>query len=98
MVTVTDAVNEDLDSKQLHQRLQEGIAQLPPKCKAVFLLSREDHLSHKEIAERLHISINTVDQHIQKALRLLRETVNEYKHSIISVIMFCFVFERYFML
>lgn len=90
MTMVTDTVGEELDSKQLNEKIRERIGRLPPKCKDVFLLSREERLSHKEIAERLNISINTVDQHIQKALRVLRETVNEYNHSIISILLMLF--------
>ena len=85
--TTTDTVSDELDSKQLHSRLQERIEQLPPKCKDVFLLSREGQLSHKEIAEHLNISINTVDQHIQKALRMLRETVDDYNHAVVSILL-----------
>ncbi len=58
--------------KELQTRLTERIRELPPQCRAVFLLSREDQLSNKEVAERLNISVNTVEQHMRKALRILR--------------------------
>jgi len=38
-------------------------------------MTREEQLSQKEITEQLNISVNTVDQHVQKALRILRASV-----------------------
>lgn len=64
-----------LENKELNIQIKEKIKELPPQCKAVFLLSREEKLTYNEIAERLKISPNTVDQHIQKALRTLRTAV-----------------------
>ncbi len=72
---VSNDLQDDYEAKELNQLLQEKINELPPQCKKVFLLSREEHLTQKEIAERLNISPNTVDQHIQKALRILRANV-----------------------
>ncbi len=40
--------------------------------KEVFVLSRKDNLSHKEIAEKLNISVFTVKNHIKSALKMLR--------------------------
>jgi RNA polymerase sigma-70 factor (family 1) len=64
-----------LEAKELDALLQAGIQALPNQCRTVFLLSREDRLSNKEVAERLNISVNTVEQHMRKALRLLRSTL-----------------------
>ncbi len=58
--------------KEFKSELDSKIKTLPPKCQEVFLLSRTEQLSYKEIALKLNISVNTVDQHIQKALRILR--------------------------
>ncbi|WP_374119689.1 sigma factor-like helix-turn-helix DNA-binding protein [Flavobacterium sp. LHD-80] len=48
------------------------IETLPEKCQAVYKLSREEQLSHKEIGERLNISTKTVENHITKALHTIR--------------------------
>lgn len=50
---------------------------IPPKSKEVFIMHRYDNFKYKEIAELLEISIKTVENHIVKALRILR---NYYKH------------------
>lgn len=73
--SVTDDLQDDYEAKELNKLIQEKIQMLPAQCRKVFLLSREEQLSYKEIAEQLNISVNTVDQHIQKALRLLRASV-----------------------
>ena len=72
---VTNNLQDDYEAKELNQQLQEKINELPPQCRKVFLMSREEQLSQREIAEKLNISINTVDQHMQKALRILRVSV-----------------------
>ncbi|HVT86389.1 MAG TPA: RNA polymerase sigma-70 factor [Chitinophagaceae bacterium] len=71
---VTNNLHDEYEAKELELQLHEIIQELPPQCRKVFLMSREEQLSHKEIAERLNISPNTVDQHIQKALRILRSS------------------------
>lgn len=65
-------VESYLSHKELTLQLSDAIQQLPEKCRQVFLLSRAEELSNKEIAERSGISVNTVEQHMRKALRMLR--------------------------
>lgn len=72
---IDNNLNEEFESKDLEKQIQEKILILPPQCRRVFLLSREEQLPYKEIAKQLNISVNTVDQHIQKALRLLKNSV-----------------------
>jgi RNA polymerase sigma-70 factor (family 1) len=75
---LTDDVNAMLEKKQLIQIVNQQIENLPPRCREVFKLSRQGNLSYKSIAEKLNISENTVDQHIQKALRILRSAIKNY--------------------
>ena len=77
---VGNNLNEEFESKDLEKQIQEKILSLPPQCRKVFLLSREEQLPYKEIAKQLNISVNTVDQHIQKALRILKNTVGRMTH------------------
>ncbi|WP_211092898.1 RNA polymerase sigma factor [Chitinophaga polysaccharea] len=65
-------LEDRLERKELALRLQQCINRLPDKCREVFILSRYDGLSYKAIATRLKISVNTVEKHVGKALRLLR--------------------------
>lgn len=77
---VGNNLNEEYESKELEKQIQQKILNLPPQCRKVFLMSREEQLPYKEIAKQLNISVNTVDQHIQKALRILKNTVGRMAH------------------
>lgn len=73
--TVTD---HRLRENQLIAIIEKEIADLPAKMREVFELSRKQHLSHKEIAERLHISEQTVSKHVTNALKILRVKLGIY--------------------
>ncbi|WP_350285627.1 RNA polymerase sigma-70 factor [uncultured Croceitalea sp.] len=68
------------ETKLMHKELMEHINSvidtLPEKCRLVFKLSREEQLSHKEIAKKLNISHRTVEVHISKALKHLKSSIN----------------------
>ncbi|GAB3957372.1 RNA polymerase sigma-70 factor [Spirosoma harenae] len=61
----------------LQQRYEEGLQLLPDKCKEVFISSRKGQ-SNREIAQQLAISEKTVEQHITKALRVLKAHLKEH--------------------
>lgn len=71
-VQFANQTEEALQFEELENSLQYAIDQLPPRCKEVFVLSRFENLSHKEIAARLHISTKTVEVQITKALAHIR--------------------------
>ena len=61
------------------KRLNQAIENLPTKCKEVFKLRQKDNLRNKEIASYLGISEKTVEDHISRALRIIRKNaVNAY--------------------
>ncbi|WP_346317626.1 RNA polymerase sigma-70 factor [Chitinophaga sp. YIM B06452] len=69
---------EMLQAKELEQKLHIIIDDLSPQCKEAFTLSRFERLSYKSIAQRMNISVNTVEKHIGKALNILREKLGEH--------------------
>ncbi|MFB9296406.1 RNA polymerase sigma-70 factor [Persicitalea jodogahamensis] len=73
----TQAVSPDAEIhyNQLYLKVNEAIAQLPAQCQRVFLLSRFEDKKYQEIADELHISPKTVEAHISKALRHLRQAL-----------------------
>jgi RNA polymerase sigma-70 factor (ECF subfamily) len=62
----SDRELEDLDA------LRRAIAELPPRCRRVFLMNSLEEKSYKEIAADLRLSVNTVKTHLAKAYRFLR--------------------------
>ncbi|RRB04606.1 RNA polymerase sigma factor [Larkinella rosea] len=73
----TELTDQQILTSDLQDRYEKGLFQLPPKCKEVFMLSRKGH-SNREIALQLGISEKTVEQHITKALRVLKEYLKEH--------------------
>lgn len=61
-----------LREKEMKMMIDREIEALPPKMKAVFLLSRTERLPNKQIADQLNISENTVKNHLKAALKILR--------------------------
>lgn len=70
--------------KMLRELIEQEIATLPTKMRTVFEMSRKEGLSHKEIAERLCISEQSVRSHVKGALKILRLRLDVF-------ILFCFV-------
>lgn len=58
--------------------INEVIDKLPERCKEIFILSRMEGLKYKEIAERLNISVNTVENQMSIALRKLKIELKDY--------------------
>jgi RNA polymerase sigma factor (sigma-70 family) len=74
-VSTAPGVVQEVMARQELDRLQAAIADLPPGCRTVLLLRKLDLLSHQEIADRLGISVSTVEKQHARALRLLRTTL-----------------------
>jgi RNA polymerase sigma-70 factor (family 1) len=72
--------------KDLHQQIDKIVGCLPEKCQQIYRLSREEYLSHKEIAEKLNISIKTVEGQLTIALRRLRLSLEECFFCIIFLL------------
>ena len=67
------------ETRMIHEELEQHVTlvveSLPDKCQIVFKLSRNEQLSHKQIAEQLGISTKTVENHITNALKILRDSL-----------------------
>jgi RNA polymerase sigma-70 factor (family 1) len=73
---VSTATLDEIDERAIALVIEKEIANLPPKMREVFELSRNGNLSHKEIAEQLHISDKTVKKQISNAIRILKPKLN----------------------
>lgn len=67
--------DDAVEAKERVQLLYAAIAELPPRCRQVFLLHKFMDLSHAEIAGRLGISKNMVEKHVMKAMTHCRQRV-----------------------
>ncbi len=66
-----------MDAESVELLVEKAINDLPEQCRKVFELSRYDSLKYKEIAERLGISVKTVESHVSNALKILRITLKD---------------------
>ncbi len=70
------SAESDLIELELFGALNEVVMQLPPKCKIIFKLIREDGLNRNEVAQVLNISVKTVDNQIAIAIKKIAEKLN----------------------
>ena len=71
-----DSTNEKVSGAELQKRISEAVNDLPPVRKQVFEMSREQGMSHREIAATLSVSSKTVETHIYKALKQIRKHIS----------------------
>lgn len=69
---------DEMIVSELDQKIREAIDQLPIERKKVFILSRYEGLKYSEIADKLNISVSTVENQMVKALKFLREELKDY--------------------
>lgn len=78
--------NDPFSESELQTKINKTINKLPEKCRQVFKLSRVEELKYKEIADKLNISVKTVEAQMSKALKVLREELKEYIAVILLLI------------
>ncbi|MBC7889751.1 MAG: RNA polymerase sigma-70 factor [Ferruginibacter sp.] len=73
-----DSPEELCISADLVNAIHQAIRQLPPQCRLIFQMVKEDGLKYKEVAEILHISVLTVRNQVAIATRKIAETLPAY--------------------
>lgn len=68
------------DPDETRKRIHNEIDKLPPRCSEIFKLSRFEGLKYQEIADHLEISVKTVEVQMGKALKVLRESLQDLKN------------------
>ena len=74
----TLSTQKTVEFEEVREKVEAAIEKLPPKRKEIFLLSRSEGLTYKEIAEKLSLSIKTVEAHMRLALHDLRAELLHY--------------------
>jgi len=78
-------VEQQMEALELEEKMKAVIGDLPEKCRQVFEMSRFEGLKYGEIAERLQISVKTVENQMSKALKILREKLAGYLHLLLWI-------------
>jgi len=82
MLFSTENGNDSADNyfaeSELRQAVQKSLLKLPPRCREIFELSRQNGMSNQEISEQLGLSRRTVELQISNSLKVLRKELVEY--------------------
>lgn len=74
----TISTEDEMIVSELEQKIRSAIDRLPIERKKIFIMSRYDGLKYSEIAEKLNLSVSTIENQMVKALKLLREELIDY--------------------
>jgi RNA polymerase sigma-70 factor (ECF subfamily) len=77
----------ELEYNELKDKSEKIIELLPHRQKQIYKLNREEGLTYKEIAVKLNISINTVETHMERALKVIRKKLGD-----ISIVLLIFYY------
>jgi RNA polymerase sigma-70 factor (ECF subfamily) len=75
--------DNEADILDLQIQIADALRELPERCRQVFEMSRFKKMKYKDIAEELSISEKTVEAHMSKALKMLRENLKDYVYFLI---------------
>ncbi len=81
-----DNPQQHLIFRELEKVVEEALEKLPPQQRQIYKLSREDGLSQEEISEKLQISVNTIKQHMNRALKFIRHYHMSYYRTLLLVL------------
>jgi RNA polymerase sigma-70 factor (ECF subfamily) len=70
-----DCPDQQMITSEIFKSIRAAVEDLPPRCKMIFKLVREDGLKYQEVADILHISVNTVDAQMVIAVKKISEKV-----------------------
>jgi len=71
---------------ELQQKLDKALSELPEQCRTIFQMSRFEELKYQEIADRLGLSVKTIENQMGKALRILRIKLADYLPLLLAVL------------
>jgi len=83
--SLTRIGDDYLEIKELKEKIDLAVKNLPDHCRAIFEMSRYDELKNREIAEKLGVTQKTVEAHLTKALKILRNELKDYLPMIVII-------------
>lgn len=84
---IENTTDKEVDYHLLEEYINSLIDQLPPARREIFILSRHNMLTNKEIAARLKLSENTVESQLTKALSFMRNRINQHYGLSVSLLL-----------
>jgi len=82
-----DEVINEIEFKELNRKVEHLLANLTPRQKEIYTLSREEGLTHEEIAKKLNISTNTVNNHLVSTLKYLKSHID--RNLAVNILFIC---------
>jgi len=86
-VSSAEKVIDEIQYKELKQKVKSLLKQLTPRQEEIYRLSREEGLTHEEIAQKLNISESTVNNHLVKTIKILKSHINS--GLIVNILFIC---------
>lgn len=86
-IDYTDSTKDNIVANDLKNIINHAMEQLSPRQREVFEMSRESFMSHKEIADALGISVNTVQEHISSSLKVIRSYLIKYAGTYADILL-----------
>lgn len=92
-ITSANPITDEIEYKETRQLYRQALKNLTPQQSRVYNLVREKELSYKEAGEKLHLSTNTVKNHMVGALKSIRTYLQEHQEKItILILMVGYIF------
>ncbi|WP_073003328.1 RNA polymerase sigma factor [Mariniphaga anaerophila] len=89
-IDAAEQVIDEIQFKELNNKIESLLTQLTPRQKEIYHLSREEGLTHSEIAEKLNISESTVNNHLVTTLKFIKLHVDS--SLVINALFLCLFF------
>jgi len=88
---IENTTEKEVDYHLLEEYIDSLIEQLPPARREIFVLSRRNLLTNREISEKLNLSENTVESQLSKAISFLRRKINQHYNLSISFLLYLLI-------
>jgi len=75
---LSDSAASKIQLSELQEKLEIALNELPEQCRTIFQMSRFEELKYQEIADKLGLSLKTVENQMSKALKILRVKLADY--------------------
>ena len=84
-------LSDELEFNELKDRLDSIIGDLPANQKQIYFFSRNEGMSHKEIAKKLKISTKTVEYHISRSISFIKSRLSDFEMVIFACVLYYFL-------